>query len=176
MNHEFNSMCRRKKHPYSTKIHWSDQGYLHKSGSCCKKNVKNILVCGRESEKEIEELRRICCEETDRARPLRIENCLCNKRRIIQLWLSSWLKFRIHRTRRIPCLMQENFYDPDTATTGASHVPSQPLIIPSPWGMLRRDSGLPLDTRNTVGTSGNVFESLPAGERPSSAPFENSWN
>ena len=53
------------------------------------------------------------------------------------------------------------FHDPDTAkSSGASRVPSQPLIIPSPRGVRSRDSGLPRDTRNTVGTSGNVFEGL----------------
>ena len=55
------------------------------------------------------------------------------------------------------------FHDPDTAkSSGASRVPSQPLIIPSPRGVRSRDSGLPRDTRNTVGTSGNVFEGLHA--------------
>ena len=96
---------------------------------------------------------------------------------------------------------RECFYDPATArSSGASHVPSQPLIIPSPrevrsrdsgWPrdtrfimgtsverkqMLSRDSGLPHDTRNVMSTSGNVFESLPAREGPSSAIFENSRN
>ena len=51
---------------------------------------------------------------------------------------------------------------------------SQPWILPSSRGMLSRDSELPLDTRNTTGTSGNVFESLPARESRSSALFENS--
>ena len=46
------------------------------------------------------------------------------------------------------------FYDPETASSsGAPHVPSQPLIIPSPRGMRSRDSGFPLDARNTMGTS-----------------------
>ena len=42
--------------------------------------------------------------------------------------------------------------------------------------MRSRDSGLPLDTRNTMGSLGNVFESLLAREGPSSALFENSQN
>ena len=58
--------------------------------------------------------------------------------------------------------MQENLYDPETASSsGASHVPSQPLNIPSPRGVLGRDSGLPLETRNSMGTSGIAFESPP---------------
>ena len=70
-----------------------------------------------------------------------------------------------------------DFYALETASSsGASHVPSQPLNIPSPSGMLSRDAGLPLDSRNTMGTSGNVFESLPAREGRCSTLFENSRN
>ena len=69
------------------------------------------------------------------------------------------------------------FYDPETASSsGATHVLSQPSTAPSPRGTLCRDSGLPFDTRNSMGTSGNVFESLPARNGPSSALFENSRN
>ena len=47
-----------------------------------------------------------------------------------------------------------DFYDPETASSsGASHVPSQPLNIPSPTGKLSRDSGLILDTQNSMGTT-----------------------
>ena len=38
------------------------------------------------------------------------------------------------------------------------------------------DSGLPHDTRNIVGTSGNVFERLPAREERTSTLFDNSKN
>ena len=66
---------------------------------------------------------------------------------------------------------------PDTVSSaGASHVPSQPLSVPSPRGKPSRDFRLPLDTRNTVGTLGNVFERLPAREAPYSALSENSQN
>ena len=39
-----------------------------------------------------------------------------------------------------------------------------------------RDSGLLHDTRNVMGTSGNVFERLPAREGRTSTLFENSKN
>ena len=42
--------------------------------------------------------------------------------------------------------------------------------------MHSRNSGLPPDTRNTVGTLGNVFGSVPAREGPSSDLFENARN
>ena len=58
----------------------------------------------------------------------------------------------------------KEFYDPETASNfGATQVPSQPL-----------HSGLPHDTRNTVGTPGNVFERLPARGGLPSALFNNS--
>ena len=65
-----------------------------------------------------------------------------------------------------------DFHDPETgSTSGATHVPSQPLTFPSPRTMPSRDSGLPHDTRTTVGTSGNVFESLLARKGPPSDLF-----
>ena len=56
------------------------------------------------------------------------------------------------------------------------HVPSQPSRNPSPKGMLRRDSCLPHKTQNSMGTSGNVFEDLPAPEGPSPSFFKNPRN
>ena len=74
---------------------------------------------------EIEELRRICCAEAERARKL-------NDAR--------------------------EFYDPEAASSsGGSHVPSQPLSVPSPRGNTSRDSWSQLDTRKSLGTSGHVF-------------------
>ena len=70
-----------------------------------------------------------------------------------------------------------DFYDPETASSSAlSHVPSQPISIPSPRGMISRDSCQQSDTRNSLGTSGQVFEGLPARGEPSSALFGNSKN
>ena len=72
---------------------------------------------------------------------------------------------------------EKEFYDLETASSsGLSHVLSQPKSIPSPRGMPSRDSGLPLDTRISVGTSGNVFEILPGREGRTSTLFENSKN
>ena len=82
-----------------------------------------------------------------------------------------------------------DFYDPETAnSSGASHVPSQPSTISSHRTMPSRDSGLPHDTRNTMGTSGNVYEQLQGGRlamcsfrppklgmAPLSVPFRSEW-
>ena len=52
----------------------------------------------------------------------------------------------------------KEFRDPETASnSGLSHVPSQPLTIPSPRGMISRDSCLQPDTRNSLGVSRHVF-------------------
>ena len=71
----------------------------------------------------------------------------------------------------------KEFYDRDrVSSSGATHVPSQPFTVPSPRTIPCRDSGLPNDTRNIVGTSGNVFERLPSREGQPQALFENSKN
>ena len=69
------------------------------------------------------------------------------------------------------------FYDSETASSsGLSHVPSQPVSIPNPRGMIGRDPCLQPDTRNSLGTSGHVFEGLLARGEPSSALFVVSHN
>ena len=69
-------------------------------------------------------------------------------------------------------MMQKEFYDPETASrSGLSHVPSQPMSIPSPRGMFRRGSCLQPDTRNSLGTSGHIYEGLRARGEPSSELF-----
>ena len=53
--------------------------------------------------------------------------------------------------------------------------PANPCMsIPSPRGLKNRDSCLQPDTRNSLGASGHVFESLPVRGEPSSAFFVNS--
>ena len=69
----------------------------------------------------------------------------------------------------------KEFYDPETlSSSGLSLVPSQPMSIPSPRGMISRDFCLQLDTPNSLGTSGYVFQGLSTLEEPSSALFGNS--
>ena len=69
----------------------------------------------------------------------------------------------------------KEFYDPETASScGFSHVPSQPLSIPSLRGLITRDFCLQPDTRNSFGTSGNVFEDLLAPSEHPSAFYGNS--
>ena len=50
------------------------------------------------------------------------------------------------------------FYGPETVSSSElSKVPSQPISIPSPRGMLSRDSCLQPDTRNSLSTPRHVF-------------------
>ena len=71
-------------------------------------------------------------------------------------------------------LNDASFSDPETASSsGASHIPSFPMSIPSRRGMISRDGCLP---PNTMGTSGNVSESLLAREWPSSEFLQNPKN
>ena len=121
---------------------------------------------------EIQESRRICCEETDRARQARIDELSVHQKRnpttVSQLLTRIW-----ELQNKVNSLSDATeFHDPETASSsGARHVPSQPSTIPSPRTTPCCDSGLPHDTRNIVGTSGNVFDSLLAREGPSSAFF-----
>lgn len=50
------------------------------------------------------------------------------------------------------------------------------MSIPSPRGLISRDSCLQSATRNSLGTTGHVFEDLLALDEPSSALFGNSKN
>ena len=69
------------------------------------------------------------------------------------------------------------FFDPETASSsGLSHVPSQLVSMPSPRVLISRDSCLQPATRNSLGTTGCVFEDLPAPDGPSSALFGISKN
>ena len=67
------------------------------------------------------------------------------------------------------------FYDPESeSSSGATHVPDQASTILSPRTLPRCDSGLPRDTQNGTGTSGNVMNDAQGGL--SSTIFTNSKN
>ena len=107
---------------------------------------------------EIDELRRICCEESDRARRLRIDEMSLQQERN-STTVSQLLTQIQDLQNKVNSLSDaREFYDPETASnSGATHVPSQPSTTPSPGTMACRGSGLSHDTRNIMGTTGNVF-------------------
>ena len=81
---------------------------------------------------EIEKLRRICCEETDRARHARIDELSVHQKR--DLTIVSQLLTHMQELAR-------EFSDSETASSSAAtHVPRQPSAIPSSRTMPRRDS------------------------------------
>ena len=127
---------------------------------------------------EIEELRRICYEEANQVRSLQVEDLSLRQERDpntvsrplkhihqeLQDQVSSWAEAK-------------EFHDLDTASSsGVSHVPSQPVIVPSSRETHGRDSGLPTTTQDTTGNSGNVFVNPAAQEGYSLAIFNNSRN
>ena len=69
------------------------------------------------------------------------------------------------------------FYDTESgSSSGATHVPDRTSTILSPRTLPRCESGLPRDTQNGTGITGNVFETPPAQEGLSSTNFNNSKN
>ena len=67
------------------------------------------------------------------------------------------------------------FYDPESgSSSGATHVPEQTSTILSSRTLPRCDSGLPRNTHNCTGITGNRFARPPAQEGQSSTIFNNS--
>ena len=158
---------------------WADQAQRDKISLCGELEMRNRLFRENQAKdcQEIEELRRICCEETDRARQAKIDELSMHQERN-PTTVSQLLTQIQDLQNKVNSLSEaREFYDPETASSsGATHVPDQPSTIPSPRTMPCRDSGLPHNTRNIVGTSGNVFERLPAREGQTSTLFNNSKN
>ena len=89
------------------------------------------------------ELRRICCEETDRARQLRIDELSTQQERNPRTVSQLLTQIQDLQNNVNSVADAREFYDPETASSsGATHVPSQPCTIPSPRTMPCRDSGL----------------------------------
>ena len=122
-------------------------------------------------------MRRTCCEEADRARQATIDELSTHQERNPTTVSQSLTQLQDLQNKVNSLLDAREFYDPETASSsGATHVPSQQSTFPSSRHMPCRDSRLPHDTRNIMGTSGNVFERPLAQEGRSSAFFGGSKN
>ena len=121
---------------------------------------------------DIEELSRICCEETDRARQLKMDEL--SMQQVRNPTAVSQLLTQIQDVQNKVNSLSDarEFYDSETATHGSS----QPSTLASPRTIRSRDSGVPHDTRNVMGTPGNVFERLRAREGRTSTLFNKSQN
>ena len=126
---------------------------------------------------EIEELRRTWCEEAERARQFKIDGLSFQQRGNPSTVNQLLAQIQDLQDKVSSLNGASDLYDPETAScSGVSHVPSQPLNIPSPRRTIIGDSCLPQDTRNSTCTSGNVSESLPSRDGPFSAFFDNPKN
>ena len=94
-------------------------------------------------DQEIEELKKMCCTEAERGKPLRIHELSTpeeeSKSTVNQLMVQiQELQDEVHSLSDA-----REFYDPETASSSwLSHVPSQPRSIPSPRGLICRGSCL----------------------------------
>ena len=112
----------------------------------------------------------MCCTEAAGAQQLRIDK-LSRREKESQSTVNQ-LTVQIHELQDEVNSLNDarDFFDPETASSsGLFHVPSQLWSIPSPRGMISRDSCLHPDIRNSLGISGNVFEDPPAKSEPPAA-------
>ena len=106
---------------------------------------------------ETEELRIICNEESNQVRRLQTEGLSLRQEKdpntVSQLLkqvreLQDQVGSHSQRKKTFTILTQRS--------SGVSHLPSQPVVVPSSGEALGRDSGLPAMTRHTTGNAGNV--------------------
>ena len=141
-------------------IQWADQAQREREriNLCGELEMRNRLRYERQvkTNQEIEELQSICNGEANQIRRLHGELSLRQERN--PNTVSRLLKQIQELQDQVNSLAEaKEFHDPDTASSsGASHVPSQPVVFPSSREMLGRDSGLPTMTLDTTGNSGNI--------------------
>ena len=113
----------------------------------------------------IEELRRRCYEESDRARKAKLYELSMKQQTDPQTVSQLLAQKRVLQEKAKSLSDAKEFHDPETArSSGASHVTSPPLIILSSRTLPCSEFGVPPDTRNVMGVSGNFFERLSARE------------
>ena len=93
-------------------------------------------------------------EESDRARQAKLDELSMKQQRNPQTVSQLLAQIRELQDKVNSLSNARAFHDPETASnSGASHVTSHPLTIPSSGTVLGRDSGLPPDTRDIMGVS-----------------------
>ena len=119
---------------------------------------------------EIEEWRRICCEEADQAREARIEELFKQQQRNPTTVTQMMAQIRDLSDAR-------KFYDPESgSSSGRPNVLDQTSTILSSRTLPRCVSGLLRNIQNCTGIMGNVFERPPVQEGLHSTIFHNSKN
>ena len=125
----------------------------------------------------IEELRIICCEETDRARQARIDELLAHqeKNRLIVSQLLTQIKNLQNKVNSLSDARE--FYESRNSEQLQVNPRSQSAsTIPSPRTMPCRDSGLSLIHAILWVLQETFFERQPARKRETSTIFDNSKN
>ena len=157
---------------------WADQAQREKINLCGELDMRNCLSQEHRARncQEIEELRRICCEEIDKSQTIEHWPSICATGERNPSTVSSWLKFRISRTRWIPSPTQEIFTIlRQRAALEHPTFPANPWISRAPEVCLAAIldccsiHGIPWDFRKR-------FWKPTCSRRTSSALFENSRN
>ena len=179
--HEINQEFESQRLQLQQANQWADQAQRDKIGLHGELELRKRLFRENQAKdwQEIEELRRTGCEETDRARRARIDELSHASLRGSPTTASQLLTRIQDLQSKVNSLSDARDFFTILNQGAALECPtfsSQPSRIPSPRTMPCRDSGLPHDTRDFTGTSGNVFERLPAREGRPSTLFNNSKN
>ena len=174
-NQEFESQ-RFQQHQESR---WADQAHRDKISLYGQLGLTNRLFQEDHARdcQGIEELRRIFCEEASRARQARIDELFMHQERNPATVSQLTAQIRELQNKVNSLFDARAFYDPESgSSSGTTHVPDRTATIPSPRTLPRCDSGLPRNTLNGTGITGNVSERPSAQEGLSSTIYNNSKN
>ena len=98
-----------------------------------------------------------CCTEAARARQLTSDVLSTQKEESKSTVNQLLAQFQDMQDKVNSLNGAKEHYDPEAASSsGLSHVSSQPRSVPSPRGMISRDSCLQIATQNSLGTSGHA--------------------
>ena len=152
-------------------------GSRKRINSCGDLEMRNRLF-PLEIAKQLKNYEESVAKETDRARQLRIDELALQQEKnpTTESRLLTQVQDLQKRVNSLTVVREFFMILRQRAVLERPTSPANPLPIPSARTAYCRDSGLPHDPRNTMGTSGNGFESPPAREGPSAAFFANPKN
>ena len=108
--------------------------------------------------REVEELRRKCCEEIEETRRARSEELYLQQRRNPTTVSQMMAHIRDLQNKVNSMSDAREFHVPEPgSSSGATHVPDPDSTILSSRTLPRCNFGLPRNTHNCTGITGNVF-------------------
>ena len=149
---------------------WADQAQRDKICLYGELDLKNRLFQENRARdcQEIEELRKICCEETHQARQARSEGLSLQQQKNPATVNQMMAQIQDLQNKANSLSDAREFYDSESkSSSGATHVPGQTSTNLSSTTLPRCGSGLPRNTQNCTDILGNVFEGPPAQKRRS---------